>query len=44
MADSGPARQPGKLGKLALCIKEGVQQGEVAEKQQENPQAKKKCC
>jgi hypothetical protein len=42
MADSGPARQPGKLGKLVLCIEEGGQQGEVAEKQQENPQPKKK--
>jgi hypothetical protein len=38
MANSGPARQPGKR---ALCIEEGGQQGEAAKKQQENPQANK---
>jgi hypothetical protein len=41
MADSGPDRQPGKPGKLALCIKEGSQQGEAAKKQQETSQANK---
>ena len=37
----GPARRPGKPGKLVLCIKEGGQQGKAAKKQQENPQANK---
>jgi hypothetical protein len=41
MADGGPARQLGKPGKRALSIEEGGQQGEVAKKQQENPQTKK---
>ncbi len=41
MADGGPARQPAKPGKLALCIEEGGQQGEAAKKQQETPQANK---
>ncbi len=41
MADGGPARQPGKPGKLALCTEEGGQQGEAAKKQQETPQANK---
>jgi hypothetical protein len=41
VADSGPARQLGKPGKRALCIEEGGQQGEVAYKQQETPQANK---
>ncbi len=36
MADGGPARQLGKLGKCALCTEEGGQQGEVPGKQQEN--------
>jgi hypothetical protein len=30
MADGGPARQPGKPEKRALCIEEGGQQGEAA--------------
>jgi hypothetical protein len=41
VADSGTARQLGKPGKRALCIKEEGQQGEVAKKQQETPQANK---
>jgi hypothetical protein len=41
MADGGPARQPGMPEKRALCIEEGVQQGEAAKKQQETPQANK---
>ncbi len=41
MADGGPAGQPGKPGKRALCIEEGGQQGEAAGKQQETPQANK---
>ena len=41
MADGGPARQPGKPEKRALCIEEGGQQGEAAKKQQETPQANK---
>ena len=41
MSDGGPARQLGKLGKRALCKEEGGQQGEVAKKQQETPQANK---
>ncbi len=32
MADGGPARQPGKPEKRALCIEEGGQQGEAAKK------------
>jgi len=31
MADGGPARQPGKPEKRALCIEEGGQQGEAAQ-------------
>ncbi len=41
MADGGPARQPGKPEKRALCIEEGGQQGEAAEKKQKTPQANK---
>jgi hypothetical protein len=41
MADGGPARQPGKPEKRALCIEEGGQQGEAAKKWQETPQANK---
>ncbi len=41
MADGGPARQPGKPEKRALCIEEGGQRGEAAKKQQETPQASK---
>ncbi len=41
MADGGPARQPGKPQKRALCIGEEGQQGEAAKKQQETPQANK---
>jgi hypothetical protein len=41
MAYGGPARQPGKPEKHALCIEEGGQQGEAAEKQQGTPQANK---
>jgi hypothetical protein len=41
MSDGSPARQLGKPGKRALCIEEGGQQGEVAKKQQETPQANK---
>ena len=41
MADGGPARQPGKPEKRALCIEEEGQQREAAKKQQENPQANK---
>ncbi len=39
MADGGFARQLGKPGKRALCTEEGGQQGEVAERQDETPQA-----
>jgi hypothetical protein len=41
VADRGTARQLGKPGKSALCIEEEGQQGEVAKKQQETPQANK---
>ncbi len=41
MADGGPARQPGKPEKRALCIEEGGQLGEAAKKWQETPQANK---
>jgi hypothetical protein len=41
MADGGPAKKLGKPGKRALCIEEGGQQGKVAEKQQETPEANK---
>ena len=41
MADGGPARQPGKPEKRALCIEEGGKQGEAANKQQETRQANK---
>ena len=41
MANGGPARQPGKREKRALCIEEGGQQGEAAKKQKETPQANK---
>jgi hypothetical protein len=38
MADGGPARQPGKPGKRALCIEEGGQQGEAVNgKNSRNP-------
>ena len=41
MADGGPARQPGKPEKRALCIQKEGRQGEAAKKQQETPQANK---
>ncbi len=41
MADGRLARQLGKPGQRALCTEEEGQQGEVAKKQQETPQANK---
>jgi hypothetical protein len=41
MADGDHARQLGKPGERALCIEEGGQQGEVAKKPLETPEANK---